>query len=229
MDQNGVITEDDYDSISDGLTRFNITITGTGAYSGTLTFEIVFAKGFEDGSISSLTYSNDDQTVWSESGEDGVFQTMTPTLTPCDATGSYTSADLPDGLSLNSSSGLITVGTFSSLPTGESTFTVTFTGSGTFTGSAGYLITITKRELWTPAQGLDGGTVLVGFDFSQNVTSASNLISSVGSEYGESINATQADDDAKAIVGTMQNGKVCAVFTGDNALEFTLSSPPDRS
>lgn len=172
--------------------------------------------------VTGLTYSNDEQTIYEETG-DGSLNTLTPTTTPEAATGTYSSSDIPNGLSIDSSTGLITVDTYADIPSGVNTFTVTFNASGDYSGTADYEVTLTKKVVWTPADGLDGGSVAVGFDFGENVTSASNLISSVGSEYGESINATQSTDDAKPVVGTMANGKVCAVFTGDNALEITLS------
>ncbi|MEQ9567875.1 MAG: Ig domain-containing protein, partial [Pseudomonadales bacterium] len=107
--------------------------------------------------VTSLTYSNDEQTIYEETG-DGAFVPMFATTDPAGATGSYSSVDLPDGLSLNSSTSEITAETFGDIPAGENTFTVTFTGSGDYSGTADYEVTVTKRELWEPtdlASGLE--------------------------------------------------------------------------
>jgi hypothetical protein len=75
---------------------------------------------------------------------------MVPTIDPCDATGTYSKTDTTAGITLDPSTGLITVD-YSTLPAGVYNFNVTFTASGSFTGSASYPVTISKFTIWTPS------------------------------------------------------------------------------
>ena len=77
---------------------------------------------------------------------------MESSTTPVNATGIYSvelPSTLPSGVSLDVNTGDITVSDFSLLTIGVNTFTVTFTGNGSFEGTPTFDVTITKRELAT--------------------------------------------------------------------------------
>lgn len=101
----------------------------------------------------SLSYSNNGQSIL-EAVADGAssFQDMTPTLLPLGGTVNYYSPDLSTGLSLNSSTGVISEDTFNSIPIGLNSFTVTATGAGNYSGSVSFTVFFIKKEVYVLTQ-----------------------------------------------------------------------------
>jgi len=155
--------------------------------------------------VTGLSYTNDAQTIWQNTGSSGVFTAMEAQPTPSNATGSYSSIDLPDGLSLNSSTGEITVSDFSLVPSGASNFTVTITGSSGFTGSASANLSVTKNTLWTPSEPLEVGNIVYGFNADDGITLNSifpNLVDSWEDEYGSTGIANFTNSSRKCLYTT---------------------------
>lgn len=205
----------------------------TGTFSGSAQQFGVIAQGIAGGlleqcvditipssstPVTGLSYTNDDQTIWQNTGSTGVFTTMEAQPTPSNATGTYSSIDLPDGLSLNSSTGEITVSDFSLIPSGASNFTVTFTGSGSFTGSANANLSVTKNTLWNPLNLTDAATRVIGFfDFSDNgnLTIVDNAIQGVEDRSAGGNDISQTSNTS--FIGSI-NGVRAAVFINTNYL-----------
>ena len=99
--------------------------------------------------LSSLTYSNNRQEIDRAVADGaGSFVDMVPTLDPSGATVLWDAPSLPAGLSLNSSNGQITEGTWEDIPIGLHVFTVTATATGAFTGEATFTVIFVKHRMF---------------------------------------------------------------------------------
>ena len=158
----GVITVSDFSVMANGQNSAIVSWIGSGTYLGSsLVYQVLFSKIpiVSANTVEGLTYSNDDQELYYPTS---VFNTMVPTVDPCNATGTYSKTDTTPGITLDTSTGLITVD-YSTLPAGVYNFNVTFTGAGSFTGSASYPVTISKFTIWTPSNLTDFSTNVHGW------------------------------------------------------------------
>ena len=120
-----------------GNANFTITATGMGSYSGTATHQVSYNFAPAPRTpLASLRYNNN-QTL---TGIVGVrIANVSPDLQPAEATATYrvTAGSLPEGLSVNTSTGVI-----SGNPTaaGNANFTITATGTGTFSGTVTHTV-----------------------------------------------------------------------------------------
>jgi len=131
--------------------------------------------------ISPVTYTNTSQTAWVGTA-DAQNQGAPVDSTPDNPNETGTFAILvstPAGVSINASTGVVTY-TFASLASGATTFTVRKTGTGNYTGTQDYSITITKRTRWLPQSQLANIRLDGSWDFINGNGSSTGYVNSGG-------------------------------------------------
>jgi len=132
---------------------WTVKVQGYGEYTGVVyvTCTMSVQAAASGVTISAITYTNANQTVWvgtADAQNQGAPVTSVPDNP--NETGTFaTVAAAPAGVSVHATTGVVTY-TFASLASGASTFTVRKTGTGNYTGTQDYSITITKRTRWNP-------------------------------------------------------------------------------
>ena len=171
--------------------------------------------------VTDVSYDNNNQTIWASSGV-GSFVSMTASTVPAEATGSY-SGTPPSGVSLNSSTGEITLTDFSLLPDGDNDFLVTFTGSGAYSGTPSVLVEITKGVLWKPEDITAGQVTLSGWYDSTTIeaeyltTDINGRVQQWDDRSGAGVTLTQNNLDQRPLAITdMTNEQRAVAFSDDN-------------
>ncbi len=209
-----------------------ITFLALGAGGGRLTNYAELNLSGGSTPVTGLIYDNDNQTIWNESGVNGVFINSTPTVDPCNATGTYSSSDIVAGMQLDSVTGIISVLDYSLISVGTNSFTVTFTASGSFSGIVDYLFTFTKEALWMPEDITPGQVTLQNWydpteDESDYLTITSGAVSA-WADRSALYNLTQTTPDRRPLPGTWGIDSKRSVFwINDNMFNSSVTSTND--
>jgi len=167
----GVISGTITSSVSLGTTSVTITATDATGKTGTATYTLVVTAPtftFSPTSGSTLTGT----TVYTVYAGQTVTATA-PTAFPTDAFHTYAASGLPTGLSINSSTGVISGTITSSVSLGATSVTITATDTNSYTATATYTLVVTAPTFtFSPTSGSTLLTATAAFPYSSTITAS---------------------------------------------------------
>jgi hypothetical protein len=200
-------------------------ITLSGAFqAGAISCDIYVAA--DAITLTAAIQSGDGQTVWQEDQ----FAPVVFTINAGDA--DFTVSGVPAGATFDKPSRTLSGVTYASLSSGVNTITITFDGTGGYTGSVEVDVTVTKTTVWNfyTADLGAGVTLEESFDFTTEdgdfVTHVDNKISEVVGRIANS--ATQTIEASKPYIN-FESVRGCAAQQNNNSVGHYLDAITDNS